>query len=253
MGHPDFRVGGRVFATLNYPAAGWGMIKLSPEQQELFVRTEPTAFVPVNGAWGRKGCTNVKLRFAKRAAVQEALQLAWEGGAMTSKRAPTRQSQLNMKAPAGAKPEAQVRRFIAKFEPRHQALIRAVRRALRKQFPTAYELAYDNYNFFVLGYGPTERPSDCVVSMAAGANGVGLCFIQGAHLPDPDGLLLGSGNQTRFIRLESASVLARPPVRALIAAAVARSDLPFRRTGRGTLIIRSVAAKQRPRRKPRAA
>src|SRR6266705_219335 len=97
--------------------------------------------------------------------------------------------------------------FIAKFEPGHQRLIRAVRRALRRRFPGAYELAYDKYNFFVLGYGPTERPSDCIVSMAAGANGVGLCFIRGASLPDPNKILLGSGNQTRFIRIESAGVL----------------------------------------------
>jgi hypothetical protein len=158
-----------------------------------------------------------------------------------------------MNDPLRVKPEDQVRRFIAKFEPRHQSLIRAVRKALRRRFPTAYELAYDNYNFFVLGYGPTERPSDCVVSMAAGANGVGLCFIHGARLPDPHKILLGSGNQTRFIRLESADVLARPDVRALITAAVARSRTPFRGSGRGTLIIRSIATKQRPRRKGRAA
>src|SRR2546427_7968601 len=102
--------------------------------------------------------------------------------------------------------------FVAKFAPRHQALIGAVGRAFRRRFPTAYELAYDNYNFFVIGYGPTERPSDCIVSMPAGANGVGLCFIHGASLPDPKKLLLGSGNQTRFIRVESANVLARPEV-----------------------------------------
>jgi hypothetical protein len=78
MGHPDFRASGRIFATLNYPAAGWGMVKLRPEQQELFIRAEPTAFVPVKGAWGRQGCTNVRLRSAKIAAVREALQLAWE-------------------------------------------------------------------------------------------------------------------------------------------------------------------------------
>jgi hypothetical protein len=65
-----------------------------------------------------------------------------------------------MTARLAAKPEHQVRTFIAKFEPHHQSLIRAVRRALRRRFPTAYELAYDNYSFFVLGYGPTERPSD---------------------------------------------------------------------------------------------
>src|SRR5260370_12176064 len=88
--------------------------------------------------------------------------------------------------------EKQLKGFIAKFEPRHQTLIRAVRKALRKRFPTAYELAYDNYNFFVIGYGWTERPSDCIVSMAAGANGVSFCFIHGASLPRPHKILLCS-------------------------------------------------------------
>ena len=125
-----------------------------------------------------------------------------------------------------------------------------MRKALRKRLPTAYELAYDNYNFFVLGYGSTDRPSDCIVSMAAGANGVGLCFIHGARLPDPHRLLLGSGNQTRFIRLGSADVLARAEVEALIAAAVARAKTPLPAGGRGRLIIRSVSVKQRPRRRP---
>ncbi len=91
--------------------------------------------------------------------------------------------------------------------------------------------------------------SDSIVSIAARANGVGLCFIRGASLPDPKKLLLGSGNQTRFIRLESAAVLARPEVEALIAAAIARAKTPLPATGRGQLIIRSVSAKQRPRRK----
>jgi Domain of unknown function (DU1801) len=150
---------------------------------------------------------------------------------------------------SSADPERRLKTFIAKFEPRHQTLIRAVRKALRKRFPTAYELAYDNYNFFVIGYGSTERPSDAIVSMAAGANGVGLCFIHGASLPDPHKILLGSGNQTRFIRLESVNVLARPEVKALLAAAIARAKTPLPARGRGKLIIRSVSAKQRPRRK----
>src|ERR1700693_4939363 len=119
-----------------------------------------------------------------------------------------------------AEAEKQLKGFIAKFEPKHQTRIRAVRKAPRKRFPTAYELAYDNYNFFASGCGPTERPSDCIVSMAAGANGVGLCFIHGASLPDPKKILLGSGNQTRFIRIESVDVLARPEGEALIGAAV---------------------------------
>ena len=150
-------------------------------------------------------------------------------------------------SPADA--ERQLKTFIVKFDPKHQKLIRAVRKALRKRFPTAYELAYDNYNFFVIGHGSTERPSDAVVSMAAGANGVGLCFIHGASLPDPHKLLLGSGDQTRFIRLGSVNVLARPEVKALIAAAVARAKTPLPTRGQGKLIIRSVSAKQRPRRR----
>jgi hypothetical protein len=152
--------------------------------------------------------------------------------------------------PTPADAEKQLKSFIEKFEPKHQTLIRAVRKALRKRFPTANEFVYDNYNFFVIGYGPTERPSDCIVSMFAGANSLGLCFIRGASLADPDKILRGSGNQTRSIRLESANVLARPEVEALIAAAVAQAKTPMPADGKRKLLIRSVSPKQRPRRKP---
>jgi hypothetical protein len=152
-------------------------------------------------------------------------------------------------APAVANAEQQLRGFIGRFGPQDQHLIRAVRRALRKRFPTANEPVWDNYNFFVIGYSPTERPSDSIVSIAARANGVGLCFIHGASLPDPKKLLLGSGSQTRFIRLASAGVLARPEVEALIAVAIGRAKTRLPAAGRGKLIIRSVSAKQRPRRR----
>jgi hypothetical protein len=149
-----------------------------------------------------------------------------------------------------ASAEQQLATFIDKFEPAHRTLIRSVRRALRTRMPTAYELAYDNYNFFVIGYSPTERPSDSVVSVTAGANGLGLCFIQGAKLRDPQKVLQGDGRQTRFLRLESAATLARPEVEALLAAALEQAKVPMRATGRRELIIRSVSAKQRPRRRP---
>ena len=122
--------------------------------------------------------------------------------------------------------------------------------AVRRRLPTANELVWDNYNFFVIGYSPTERPSDSVLSIAARANGVGLCFIYGAKLPDPKKVLQGSGSQTRFLRLESADVLGRPEVEALVAAAIARARTPYPAEGRGRLIIRSVSARQRPRRRP---
>src|SRR5262245_19338686 len=115
--------------------------------------------------------------------------------------------------------------------------------------PTAFELVYDNYNFFVIGYSSTPRPSDCIVSLAAAANGVGLAFYYGATLPDPTGILQGSGTQNRFVRLESPRTLARPAVRALISAAIAQGKTPLPRNGAGELIIRSVSAQQRPRRK----
>jgi hypothetical protein len=155
-----------------------------------------------------------------------------------------------MTTPTTADAEEQLEVFIGKFGPQDQTLIRAVRKAMRKRLPTANELVWDNYNFFVIGYSPTERPSDSIFSIAARANGIGLCFINGAVLPDPKKVLLGSGKQTRFIRLESAAVLARPEVEALMAAAIDRATIPLHATGRGRLIIRSVSAKQRPRRKP---
>lgn len=145
--------------------------------------------------------------------------------------------------------EEQLASFIEKFEPKHQKVIREVRKALRKRLPAANELAYDNYNFFALGYCSSERPSDAILSIAAGANGVGLCFVHGKSLPDPQKILQGSGNQTRFLRLESAETLARPEVEALIEAAIATAKTSLPASGRGKLTIRSISAKQKPRRK----
>jgi len=145
--------------------------------------------------------------------------------------------------------ESRLTEFIAKFSPEHQRMIRAVRKRLRDRFQGAYELVYDNYNFFVIGYSPTERPSDAIVSMACGSNGVGLCFLHGAKLPDPTGILEGSGKQTRFIHLDTPELLGRADVEALIAAAIARAKAPLSPAAPGRLIIRSVSAKQRPRRR----
>jgi hypothetical protein len=77
MGHPDFRVGGKIFATLGYPDAGWGMVKLTPDQQEAFVSAEPKVFSPVQGAWGRGGATRVSLRAARARSLRVALAAAW--------------------------------------------------------------------------------------------------------------------------------------------------------------------------------
>ena len=146
-------------------------------------------------------------------------------------------------------PEAQLKFFIEMFDAEKQKLIRAVRSAVRKRLPTANELVYDYHTFFVIGYSPTDRPTDGIVAIAARTDGVRLYLMQGPQLPDPKKLLLGSGKQTRFIRVEAAKQLAHPDVEALIAAAIDRARVPLPSKGRGRLVIRSISAKRRPRRR----
>lgn len=139
-------------------------------------------------------------------------------------------------------PEAQLRSFIGRFGPKDQKLIRSLRAVVRKRFPTANELAYDYPDSVVLGYSPTDRGIDGIVSIAARADGVRLYFNQGPQLPDPKRLLQGSGKQTRFIQMEAASQLAHPDVKALIAAAIDLATVPMPSKGQGKLIIRGAAA-----------
>jgi len=162
-------------------------------------------------------------------------------------------SNARAKTPTRSDAEKQLTQFVDKFDEKDRRLIREVRRAVRRRLPSACELVYDNYNFFVIGYSTTERPSDAILSITARAKSIGLCFIHGATLPDPGKILRGAGNQTRSIQVESAATLAKPEVEALIAAAVANSKVPLPPKGPGRLIIRSVSARQRPRRAAPAA
>jgi hypothetical protein len=85
MGHPDFRANGRIFATLQADDQR-GMVKLTPEEQREFMRTHPMMFVPASGAWGRQGCTMVRLDAADTATLRGAMILAWEHTAESSRR-----------------------------------------------------------------------------------------------------------------------------------------------------------------------
>ena len=138
--------------------------------------------------------------------------------------------------------------FIAKFDPPIAKLTRAARSILRKRFPTAIELVYDNYNALAIGYSSTERTSDVLFSLAVYARGLNLYFMYGRSLPDPDKLLQGSGNQGAFVRLDDVGVLDNRGVKALIDAAVKQAEPPLRSQGRGYTIVKSISAKQRPRR-----
>ena len=144
-------------------------------------------------------------------------------------------------------PERQLTEFIAKFTPEMGKLIRAARSKMRSLMPQALELVYDNYNFFVIGYGPTEKAGDAIFSLAAQAKGLSLCFLHGARLPDPHKLLRGNGNVVRNIRLESADGLDDPNVRQLIDIALNRAKTRIPVDGSHRLIIKYISAKQRPR------
>ena len=146
---------------------------------------------------------------------------------------------------AGGTPEARLRFFIENFEPKVQRLFRAVRSAVRRRLPTANELVYDYYTSLVIGYSPTDHPTDGIVAIAMRSDGVRLYLTPGPRLPDPKKLLSGSGKETRFIRVEAASRLAHPDVEALIAAAIDMAKVPLPPEPRGRLVIRSVSAKRR--------
>lgn len=77
MGHPDFRVRGKIFATLSHPGKPWGMVKLTPDQQEVFIAHHPGTFEPAKGAWGRQGCTMVALKAANKTTLRRAILAAW--------------------------------------------------------------------------------------------------------------------------------------------------------------------------------
>lgn len=149
-------------------------------------------------------------------------------------------------------PEAQLKTFLGRFDPKNQKLIRSLRTALRKRFPSANELVYDYSNSVVIGYSSTEAGIDSVVAIAGRADGVSLYLNQGHQLPDPKGILLGSGKQTRFIPVETATRLAHPDVKALIAGAVELAKVPMPSKGKGTLMIRSSAAKKKARAKSKS-
>ena len=144
-------------------------------------------------------------------------------------------------------PAKQLTLFLSRFSPQIIKLAKAARAKLRSRLPGAVEMVYDNYNALAIGYSPTERPSDAILSIVIWPRKVSICFIQGKHLPDPQCVLQGDGNQVRFIRLDTgAAILDTPAIRTLVAEAIAFGETPFR--GRGQLVIRSISKKQRPRR-----
>jgi hypothetical protein len=144
---------------------------------------------------------------------------------------------------------AQLEAFLAKYDPAVASVARAAVKKLRARLKGAHALVYDNYNALAIGFAPTDRASDVIFSIAVYPKYASLFLFQNAHaIPDPDKRLRGSGKTTRHIVLERAADLDAPAVVALVRENLARAKRPFDPAVKGMLIIKSISAKQRPRR-----
>jgi len=144
--------------------------------------------------------------------------------------------------------QRQVELFIARFAPEIAERARDCRAAVRRRLPTANELVYDNYNALAIGYAADERLSGVIFSLAIYPRNVLLYFARGKALPDPRGLLRGEGKQGGYVCLSGAETLDDPGVSALLTAALAAATPPLPQSGGGRTIVKSISAKQRPRR-----
>ncbi len=138
--------------------------------------------------------------------------------------------------------------FIARYTPEIAAQTHAVLARLRARLPGAMVLVYDNFNALAIGFAPGEKAGQAILSIAAYPRWVTLFFLQGAGLDDPAHLLQGSGSRVRSIRLAGPETLNDPQVEALIVTALASAAVPIDPGGKGSIVIKSISAKQRPRR-----
>jgi hypothetical protein len=144
--------------------------------------------------------------------------------------------------------EAELAGFLAKFEPAVAAQAYSLLGKMRARIAGAQVLVYDNYNALAIGFGPSGKAGEAVLSLAIFPRWVTLCFLRGKGLPDPAGLLKGEGSRVRHVRLDPPERWDMPEVQALISAALARAEPPIDPAAEPRLVIKSISAKQRPRR-----
>jgi hypothetical protein len=146
--------------------------------------------------------------------------------------------------------QAQLDGFIAKYSPEVAKLGRAAIARMRKLLPAAQVLVYDNYNALAVGFAPNERASSAVFSIVLYPRWVSLFLLKGAGIPDPHKRLSGSGKVVRHVVLAEVAVLDDPQIRELMQRALARCGASLQTGKRGPIVIKSISARQRPRRTP---
>jgi hypothetical protein len=224
MGHPDFRVNNRIFATLHHDDR-FGMVKLTPEEQKRFMRSHPSAFEPESGAWGLQGCTRVHTDTVDEDALGEAMTLAWR--AAVSK--PAAKSARSTKAPKTEKakpkkPTAPTRtrtfkELISPYPDDVQDLAKAARALMLELLPKVNETIDPTGPYIQYGYGGGY--TGVVSYITVNQKGVKFGVARGATLPDPKKLLQGTGKGNRHIVIRTTADLRTPGLRQLVHAALA--------------------------------
>ena len=252
-GEPTFRIRNKMFATFasatNHHGRGrhavW--VKALPINQDLLVRSSPQrVFVPPYV--GPSGWIGLYLDDV--ADWDEISRLLREGYILAApKRLAAQVATATADVAPLPEPEDRLARFIAQYDPAVAALGTGAISALRTRLPGARLLVYDNYNALAVGFGPTESTPEAVLSIAFFPRWVSLFFLWGATLPDPGKRLKGSGRQVRHLVLNDAKDLEDPYVVSLIEQAVGSATTRFPKKG-GSVVIKSVSARRRPRRPP---
>jgi hypothetical protein len=226
MGHPDFRVNNRIFATL-HDGDRFGMVMLTPEQQASFRRSHPSTFEPESGAWGLQGCTRVLLDAADEDVIGEAMTLAWRSAASkppsrarsaSGPRARKATTAKPVRATANAASGRTFRELVAPYPREVQALARAARSFMLDVLPKVQESVDLAGPYISYGYAPGYR--GVVSYITVNQKGVKLGVARGASLPDPKRLLRGSGKSNRHVVINTPADLRTPGLRQLVRAAL---------------------------------
>ena len=229
MDHPDFRVNARIFATLHHDDR-FGMVKLTPEEQQAFMAEYPAAFAPESGAWGLQGCTRVRIDSVSEEALGEAMTLAWRRAVSlpaakrartaTGKKAKETRKAKPIRATTAAAVTRTFHELVAPYPEQVQALARVTRAFMMELLPQATETVDSTGPYITYGYA---RGYDGVVGyITVNQKGVKLGVAGGVSLPDPRGLLQGEGKSNRHVVIRTPADLRVPGLRQLVRAALAR-------------------------------